>query len=96
MRLHDISQAVVLDGQKPIGIVDESDVLRAVVADQAAWERPVCEVMSTNLETIPPEASTDDLLPIFAQDRVAIVASSSQYFGLITRIDLLNFLRQNQ
>lgn len=96
MRLHDISQAVILDGQNPVGIVDESDVLRAVVADQEAWERPVCEVMSTNLETIPPEASTDDLLPIFAQDRVAIVASSNQYFGLITRIDLLNFLRQNQ
>ena len=86
----------ILDGQNPVGIVDESDVLRAVVADQESWERPVCEVMSTNLETIPPEASTDDLLPIFAQDRVAIVASSNQYFGLITRIDLLNFLRQNQ
>ena len=96
MRLHDISQAVILDGQNPIGIVDESDVLRAVVADQAAWERPVREIMSTNLETILPQASTDDLLPIFAQDRVAIVASPDQYFGLITRIDLLNFLRQTQ
>ena len=95
MRLHNISQAVVLDGQKPMGIVDESDLLRAVVADAAAWARPVQEVMSTNLETIPPDGNTDELLPIFAQDRVAIVATDDQYFGLITRIDLLNFLQRN-
>ena len=52
MRLYDISQAVILDGQNPVGIVDESQCC-AVVADQEAWERPVCEVMSTNLKPSP-------------------------------------------
>ena len=65
------------------------------MTDAAAWARPVQEVMSTNLETIPPDGNTDELLPIFAQDRVAIVATDDQYFGLITRIDLLNFLQRN-
>jgi len=36
----------------------------------------------------------NDLVPIFRADRVAIVADDAHYYGLITRMDLINFLRQ--
>lgn len=94
MRLYGISQAVVLGADDTVtGIVDESDILLAVVHDRANFRRPVSDFMSRRLETIPPTASVNDLLPIFRADRVAIVADDREFYGLITRIDLLNHLR---
>ena len=34
------------------------------------------------------------LFPIFQRDHVAIVAEHGRFVGLITRIDLLNYLRK--
>ena len=50
--------------------------------------------MSSKLETIAPEASVEDVLKILEQDMVAIVSDSNQFYGLITRIDVINYLRQ--
>lgn len=95
MRLYDISQMVVLDhDDKVIGILDESDILLAVTHEEANFTRPVSDFMTRRLETIRPTASVNDLLPIFRADRIAIVADKEQFYGLITKIDLLNYLRK--
>jgi cystathionine beta-synthase len=49
------------------------------------------------VHTIAPNAPISDLLPIFQRDHVAIVAdpaAGGRFVGLITKIDLLNYLRQ--
>jgi cystathionine beta-synthase len=95
MRLFDVSQMAVLDDHdKVIGIIDESDVLIALTHDEANLTRPVSDFMTRRLETIRPTASVNDLLPIFRADRVAIVADASHFYGLITKIDLINYLRK--
>ena len=38
--------------------------------------------------------SLDALLPIFERDQVAIVMDGKEFLGLITRIDLINYLRR--
>lgn len=94
MRLHDVSQMAVLDTQGSIqGIIDESDVLLAVTRDQESFNKPVSAIMTSRLETLTPDSSIDDLLPIFRSDRVAIVMDGNDFCGLITRIDLINYLR---
>jgi len=94
MRLYGISQAVVLDPENRVcGIVDESDILLAVHHDPENFHRPVGDFMTRRLETLPPTASINDLLPIFRADRVAIVADADGFYGIITRIDLVNHLR---
>lgn len=94
-RLYDISQMVVLgDNEKVIGILDESDILLAMMHDEECMRRPVSDYMSRRLETIKPTASINDLMPIFRADRVAIVADDSGFYGLITKIDLINYLRK--
>ena len=51
--------------------------------------------MTTQLDTLPSTASIDDLVPLFSQDKVAIVMDDDQQFlGLITKIDLINHLRR--
>jgi cystathionine beta-synthase len=96
MRMFDVSQmAVVNEKDRVIGILDESDVLLALTHDgDSNLSRPVSDFMTSRLETIKPTASVNDLLPIFRADRVAIVADDTHFYGLITKIDLINYLRK--
>ena len=95
MRMYSVSQMAVLDERdRVLGIIDESDVLLALYRDRGALQRPVGEFMTSNLETVPPTTRPEDLIPIFRADRVAIVVDGDRYCGLITRIDLINWLRQ--
>ena len=59
MRLYDVSQLPVLDGSKIVGILDESDLLLAVMADAGAFRQPVREFMTTKLQTVPPAARVE-------------------------------------
>lgn len=94
MHLFDVSQMAVLDGDdRVVGIIDESDVLLALTRQREGLRRPVREFMTDRIETLPPTATVDDLMPIFRADRVAIVADGERFYGLITRIDLINYLR---
>jgi hypothetical protein len=98
MRSSDVSQMPVLDGRKLVGIVDESDLLIAALGDAtrgaASFDRPVREIMSLQVETLPPNAGVHQLLPLFDRGMVGIVVDGDELLGLVTRVDLLNFLRQ--
>ena len=93
MRLYDVSQLPVVADAKVVGILDESDLLMAVADTPSAFRMPVKNFMTTKLETVSRHAPVDDLLPIFDSGRVAIVADQQGFHGLITRVDVLNFLR---
>ncbi|MBT5137005.1 MAG: pyridoxal-phosphate dependent enzyme, partial [Phycisphaerae bacterium] len=95
MRLYDISQMAVLDSNgKVVGILDESDILLAVVKDANNFTKPVREFMTTELSTISADSPIDALMPLFAEDKVAIVFDGDTYLGLITKIDLITHLRK--
>ncbi len=95
MKLYDVSQLPVMDAEDRIaGLIDESDILLRVIDDDTRFADPVRTAMSTRLETVAPEADVHTLLPIFQAGRVAIVMDADRFLGLITRIDLLNYLRR--
>ncbi len=94
MKLYDVSQLPVMDGRKLVGIVDESDVLLHVHADEARFRDSVSSAMMTDLQMLSVSDSIESLLPVFARGHVAIVMDGEQFLGLITRIDLLNYLRR--
>jgi cystathionine beta-synthase len=94
MKLYDISQLPVMDQDQIIGILDESDLLLALHADPNAFQRPVKTIMSQKLTTVDVKASVESLLPIFERGLVAIVLDGQRFLGLITRIDVLNYLRR--
>ena len=96
MRTADVSQLPVMEGDRLVGLVDESDVLAAVLAapDRTqAFERPVKDVMVTRLETVSADAPIEELVPLFRKDFVAIVMDGGRFLGLVTRIDLINHFR---
>jgi cystathionine beta-synthase len=95
MRLYDISQMAVLNSSGNIvGILDESDILLAVTKDNDSFNKPVSDFMTSELSTLSADATVDELLPLFAEDKVAIVFDNEEYLGLITKIDLINHLRK--
>jgi cystathionine gamma-lyase len=52
MKLYDVSQLPVLEGDRIVGLVDESDLLLAVIENPARFDEPVSAAMTTNIETI--------------------------------------------
>jgi len=93
-KLYNVSQLPVVENGRIVGIVDESDVLLAVVRDAERFASPISGVMSTRLDTVAPDAPIADLLEIFERGHVPIVVADGAFVGLITRIDILNYLRR--
>jgi len=96
MKLYDVSQVPVMQDGRIIGIVDEEDILLEVIANPAHFSEPVTRAMASHLVTVPADASIAQLMEIFKRGMVAIVVHEQQFEGLITRIDLLNWLRRRQ
>ena len=107
MRLHDVSQMPVVDASVRersaplqtghgvlVGIIDESDLLVAALAGERAFERPVREIMSIKIETLPTSAPMTDLVAVLDRGLVGVVVDHSARFVIVTRIDLVNCLRR--
>ena len=94
MRNADVSQLPVVDESgRALGILDESDLLVKVHRDASHFKDPVQSAMTDKLETLPPSASIADVIAVFDRGRVAIVMDGAKFLGLITRTDLLSYLR---
>jgi cystathionine beta-synthase len=94
MKLYEISQLPVMEGDRIVGIVDESDVLLHVYGDESRFRDPVSTAMVSKLDILDVRAPVEALLPVFDRGHVAIVMDGPAFLGLITRIDLLNWLRR--
>jgi cystathionine beta-synthase len=97
MRGADISQLPVMQDGRLVGILDDSDIVHVLDSDElsreARFAQPVRSAMASELDTLQVSETLDDLIPIFDRDRVAIVLDGEQFVGLITRVDLINYLR---
>ena len=99
MRLANISQLPVVQDERVIGLIDESDLLQRVLGNtdmRGAFSDLVATAMTANLETLPPDASLSDVKSTFDKGFVALIRDENQYWGLVTRTDLLNWLRRNR
>lgn len=93
-KLYDVSQLPVVEDERVVGLIDESDVLHAVVSEATHFGDTVSSVMSTRLETVQPDAPLTRVVDILDAGMVPIVMDGERFVGLITRIDLLNHLRR--
>ncbi len=94
MKLYDVSQLPVVEGEHLVGIVDESDVLMHVHTDETRFNDQVSTAMMRELHKLQVTETINALLPVFERGHVAIVMDGERFLGLITRIDLLNYLRR--
>ncbi len=97
MKLYSISQLPVLENNKIVGIVDESDLLFGLYSGGQNLESPVENSMTRDLTTLSYTASKEELAELFKSGLVAIIQDPNGNFeGLITRIDFINYLQKNK
>ena len=94
MKLYDVSQLPVLKDGRIVGIVTEEDILLEVYGNPQHFSEPVSSAMESSLVTLLPDDPVEKLREIFERGMVAIVVDGEEFLGLITRIDLLNWLRR--
>jgi len=93
MKLYDISQLPVLEDGRVVGLVDEWDLLTAAREDSSRFRDPVRSAMTQRLETVGLKTPIPALLETFNKGHVALVVDNGKFYGLVTRMDVLNHLR---
>jgi cystathionine beta-synthase len=98
MKAYDISQIPVLNENKIAGIVDESDLLSALYSTDCNFKSvTIDKVMTTKLKKLTPNDSVDTLISDLNKGFVAIIEDQHEVFqGIITKIDLINYLRNGK
>jgi len=94
MRISDVSQVPVLDHGSLVGILDESDLLARMQEGHGSFRDEVRTAMTNRLMTLPASGNISEVRAVLDSGRVAIVVEQGQFVGLITRIDLVNYLRR--
>ncbi len=92
-KLHGVSQLPVMEDDHIVGIIDEWDMLQAVFHSSSAFEEPVSSFMTSRLELVDYKSPVNSLIPIFSRDHVAIVMDGDEFLGIVTKIDMINYLR---
>ncbi|MGH7177507.1 MAG: pyridoxal-phosphate dependent enzyme [Tepidisphaeraceae bacterium] len=93
LKEHGISQLPVLNSQgRPISIIHESDLLHGLQEGSVTLESRAKDVAHPIGGLIYPKAQIEELFRIFETDRVAIVVDSNELVGIISKIDLIDYL----
>lgn len=97
MKLYDISQIPVINAGKVVGIIDESDILLALEnLDANKFDDKVSQHMTSDLEVLGPKDSLASLVAILKKGYAAIIMDKEQFYGMVTKIDLLNYLKRRR
>src|SRR2546427_625972 len=92
MKRHGISQLPVVDGDKPIAMLHEVDLLQALLEGRHELEEPVSAVMKPLDGVVTLRTPVSRLRELFAKDQVAIVKDGDQVAAILTKIDLIEWL----
>ncbi len=97
MKMYDISQLPVFDKETVRGIIDESDILLALEGlDSGRFDDRVADHMSTDLDVLDPSDSLESLVAVLKKGYTAIVMDGAQFYGIVTRIDVFNYLKRKR
>jgi CBS domain-containing protein len=82
---------VVVNDDKLEGIITERDVLKQVSKDIKAMDKPLKEVMSTDLVTVGPDMHIDDAAKLMSEHKIKKlpVFKDGKLLGIITSTDLV-------
>jgi cystathionine beta-synthase len=90
-----ISQLPVVDDGKLRGIVAEVDVLRHLVTGGKTLDSPVGALTEGDYGTVSPNTKIELLQNVLADAKVAIVTEHEEVLGIITKIDLIDYLAKH-
>jgi len=94
MKSLDVSQLPVVDGGTLVGIVTEVDLLNHMLFAPNAnhADETITGIIDTDVTTVSPDTPMETLMSVFATAGVAVVMDGGAATGILTKIDLLDFL----
>jgi len=93
MKKHGISQLPVVEqGNKPIAMLHEVDLLMALLDGRHKLEEPISAVMKPLAGVVTLRTPVSRLKELFATDHVAIVKDGEKLAAILTKIDLIDWL----
>ena len=95
MRNSNISQLPVLSDGNVVGVVEENDILSNCLNKKNGFSDSIADVMSKDINQIDSKSSIDELSSILDEENFAIVMENNTFIGLLTKVDLLAYLKKN-
>jgi cystathionine beta-synthase len=96
MKRYNVSQLPVLDGAgKLLGAVTEIDLLNHMLETNHANHDPnetIAAIIDRNVPVVRPGTPLETLMAIFSQNNAVIIATGDELQGILTKIDILDFL----
>jgi cystathionine beta-synthase len=93
MKENDISQMPVVDADgRCIGMIHEYDLLNFLIEGKHRLSEVVEPLVQPLQGVVTPETPIGKLRPIFNDDNVAVVKEGDRVTGIVTKIDLIDFL----
>jgi cystathionine beta-synthase len=97
MKEHGISQLPVLDEKgRHCGIVAEIDLLNFLLEHEGALDKPLRGLIESDYATVTPQTRIQLLKGIFKGAKVVLVAEGDELLGILTKIDLIDYLATTQ
>jgi cystathionine beta-synthase len=93
LKQHGISQLPVLDANsRHCGIVAEIDLLNFLVEKSGSLDTPIGDLVESDYATVTPNTRISLLKRIFNDAKVVLVTENDALRGLLTKIDLIDYL----
>lgn len=91
MKKNRIGSLVVVEGERPIGIITERDLAYKIIAEEKGVDMTVREVMTADLKTAEPEKSIKDAARLMAAHviRRLPVVEGGRLVGIISIEDIM-------
>jgi len=94
MRDNGFSQLPVVEGDRMLGGLNEGDLIRAVRESDQGFDRPVGEIMNPGFPSVEVDLPIPHLAERLEIDTALAVVRESEFLGMVTRSDLLGYLRR--
>ena len=95
MKEHDISQMPVVDAEgRAIGMIHEYDLLNFLIEGKHRLSEVVEPLVQPIQGVVGVDTPVSKLRDIFNDDNVAVVKEGERILGIVTKIDLIDFLGQ--
>ena len=92
MHLHDISQMPVLSNGKLVGLVTETNLLNHLVLGGTAADDAIASIVQRQVATAGGQASLESVMGLFGDSPAVVVVEGDRMAGIITKIDLIDYL----
>ena len=99
MKKYDISQLpVVSDDGELVGLVSEVDLLNHLITNDHKHDpsETIQHITRAEVATVAPDMPLESLMSIFVNGQVAVVVSDHKPVGILTKIDLLDYLSSRE